>query len=183
MKQYVIICLLAITVIFFGCGEDEDIISYMGIKDFQIHVSDFDKDITFGDEKGFGIDHENSEFFSVSILVSSGIGGCTGYEQTRIFHEGFEYDIHELNWYYAFQSTWLPGDTINIQVTQSDPAPGAFVCTDDYIDWYQAVFVGFFSPGEYTIVVNGFSKTLTIDETDGTFHVTEGTVVDPGPIL
>ena len=189
MKQLTYICLLTIAVGISGCDRrDELIISNMVIHDFQIHVSDIDEEIKeitrFHDRVeryGAAFVDTNVKYYAVSILVSSGLGGCLRYDRTRMFYNidknEIEIDLSNLlTWHGNTPNTWVPGGTLRIEITESEPKPdGSFDCTDDYYDWYQTIFIGFCVPGEYTIVVNNERKTFMINGSDGTVHIHDDT--------
>ena len=170
MKQFTFICILTFIVVMLGCDRDRDelIISYMPV-DFQIHISDIDKELKeitrFHEHSGGQHVDINPKYYAVTILVRGLLGGCLGYHQTRIFYNSNNNEIEaDLSTWRNTLHTWMPGDTLRIEITESEPKPdGSFDCPTYVYDWYQAIFIGFFVPGEYTIVINDLSETFTID--------------------
>ncbi len=182
MKPLTFFCLFTCVVIIFGCDRDRGVvISPMPIENVQIHAAEIDKEIyklnmlyeelELSEEDLVDID---PKYYVVTVLVRSSLGGCRGYEHTRLFRNSNEIEIKDglISWRGDFPWTWVSGDTIKIEVTESEPIPdGSFFCTDDLYDWQQAIFIGFCVPGEYTIVVNDYRKTFTISELDGTVRI------------
>ena len=182
MKQFTFVCLLTIVVGMSGCDRDESIISNMPIYDFQIHVSDIDeeiKELTGYHErvKKYGVGFVDiNKYYAVNILVSSNLGGCRRYDQTRIFHNETETDLLNLStWHQGHPpNVWRPGDTLRIEITESESTSDG-ACPTIVYDWYQTIFIGFCVPGEYTIVANGRRKAFTINGSDGTVHIRDDT--------
>ncbi len=141
---------------------------------FQIHIADIDKELKeitrFYEHSGVQYDDMNPKYYAVTILVNGVLGGCLGHHQTRIFYNNNENEIEaDLSTWEGAPHTWVPGDTLRIEITQSEPKPdGSFYCTADVYEWYQAIFIGFFVQGEYTVVINDQSKTFTIDTSSET---------------
>lgn len=163
-----------------GCDRDEGVITPMWIRDIQIHVSDIDteiKEITMYNERlelyGSDFVGMNPKYYAVTILVYSGYGGCTSYHQTRLFQNSDENEVdiglitgHNEPW------IWQPHDTIILKITQSEPKPdGSFDCPAISYDFFQAIFIGFCIPGEYTLLLNSDKLTFTINASDGTVHI------------
>ena len=155
MKKYTILILIAVFFLSYGCDRDDIEISEMGIHDVQIHVSDINKELT--EIRMLG--EERDKYFAVTALVRSDLGGCRSYHDTQLFKNGNKID------YSTDFIFWNPGETIRIDIYESEPTGYDFDCTDDFYYFYQAIFVGFCVHGEYTIVVNNYQKKFTITET------------------
>ncbi len=182
MKPLTFFCLFTCVVIIFGCDRDRGvIISPLPIDNVQIHAAEIDKEIyeinMLNDQlerSGEDLEGIAPKYYAVTVLVRSSLGGCRGYEQTRLFRNSNEIEIKDglIYWEGNFPWTWVSGDTIKLELTESEPIPdGSFDCTDDFYYWHQAIFVGFCKPDEYTIDVNDFRKTFTISESDGTVRI------------
>lgn len=179
MKLYTSIYLLTLIVVMSGCGENDDvIISPMAIGDIQIHVSNIDEDIRginpHYTPSGRDSDNMNPDFYAVHVLVSSNLGGCRRYHRTRLFSNSHDNEIKAglVTWHGSIPWIWKQDDTIILEITESEPVPdGSFDCTADFYYWYQAIFIGFCIPSEYTIVVNGNRYIFHINESDGTVRI------------
>lgn len=110
--------------------------------------------------------------------MQSSLGGCRGYHQTRLFSNSNEDEILlglvTLPPEVSTSKIWTPGDTIKLEITESEPEwDGSFDCSDDFYYWYQAISIGFCIPGQYTIDVNNNIYTFTILGPDGRVRIHE----------
>lgn len=156
MKQLTFICLFTIVLSMSGCDRGEPTISNMPILDFQIYVSDIDEKI----KKIMRLPERVETYYAVNILVSSTLGGCINYDQTRVFSNNMEIDPSNLSTWHDSPVIWRPGDTLRIEVTETDSTDISGFCPEYVYYWYQTIFIGFCVPGEYTTTVNDRKKHL-----------------------
>lgn len=91
-------------------------------------------------------------FYAVNIVVTAVFSnGCGGHKET-VYPKRNDIDGHPL---------WRDGDVIEIQMTGYLSSPGD-VCTDAVEFYHESIFIGYCRPGEYTLNVNGYTKTFRV---------------------
>ena len=136
----VIVFTLLIAANLMGCNRE--ITELMPIRDIEIYATSIDLP-------------DAPDVFAISVLITGTL------EDKCIENVDIDYDMmpHVFDRYPIYSD----GDTIFIEVKQTITVSGNVICDNASPYYIDIIFLGFCKPGEYTIDVNGYTETFSVE--------------------